>query len=281
MSYIDWILPLKIKNLLKHFFKKKDSILKETETKEIVNPILETNQGLNNSVGENKTCYILACGPSINEMDLSKLINKDCISVSNFFVHPLYKQIQPKYHVFAPHHEPITEKQYLEWIKEHNNTTNFNQQLFIHEKYINILKDEKSTLNKSNFFYKTSNILAEDYKGIIIDEKLPDYQTVVHLAIYVAISKGYKEIYLLGIDHNWLFNFGKSIHFYDEDKSLLSRTGYNEYHNIDLEAEFKSHAKLWEFYKSIKRYTIANNIKIYNSTPNSFLDVFEFKLIPT
>jgi hypothetical protein len=281
MRYIDWILPKNVKNILKQFIVKKNVIIEKSSHNLNMNPILESNHELNNSVLENKICYILACGPSINDMDLSKLIGKDCISVSNFFVHPLYQQIQPKYHVFAPHHEPITEKQYLEWIKEQNNTTNFNQQLFLHEKYINFLKDEKSTIHKSNFFYKTSNILAEDYKGISIYEKLPDYQTVVHLAIYIAISKGYKEIYLIGIDHNWLFNFGKSIHFYEEDKSLLSRTGYNEYHNIDLEAEFKSHAKLWEFYKSIKRYTIANNIKIYNSTPNSFLDVFEFKLIPT
>jgi hypothetical protein len=277
MRYINWILPLKIKNLLKHFLKKDVSILKETEKNN--NPILERNKELNDSVGENKACYILACGPSINEMDLSKLIGEDCISVSNFFVHPLYNQIQPKYHVFAPHHFPISDSQYLEWIVDHESKTKFDQSIFIHKQYDKLIKQSLSSTSLKKIFFENIDKLPEKFNEIKLDNQTPHYQTVVHLALYLAIGLGYKEIYLLGIDHNWLLNFGKSMHFYQENQSVLSRSGYDEYYNLDLEDEFHAHAKLWAFYKSIKKYSIANNIKIYNSTPNSFLDVFEFKLI--
>lgn len=275
MRYIDWILPLKIKNLLKHFFKKKDSILKETETKEIVNPILETNQGLNNSVGDNKICYILACGPSIKEMDLTKLIDKDCISVSNFFVHPLYQQIQPKYHVFAPTHEPITHEQYNSWIKDFQDKTSFKTTVLLNA-YNKPITDKVAIHPEiDRVFYELSNMMPDSFDVICLHKPLPCVQTVVHIAIYIAISLGYTEINLLGVDHDWLFHFGKSLHFYNENESKLVTSNYDEYKNVDLEEEFKSHVKLWSIYKLIKKHCDSNNIKIYNCTPNSFLDVFE------
>ena len=134
MRYIDWILPINVKNTLKRFLVKAQPIQEEVKEQDIVNPLLEKNKVLNNSVGDNKTCYILACGPSINEMDLSVLKGKDCISVSNFFVHPLYQEIQPKYHVFAPTHEPITEEQYNSWIADFQDKTRFDVQLILNAK---------------------------------------------------------------------------------------------------------------------------------------------------
>jgi hypothetical protein len=278
MRYIDWILPLKIKNLIKHFFKIKDSILKEIETKEIVDPILETNQGLNNSVGDNKTCYILACGPSINEMDLSKLIGRDCISVSNFFVHPLYKKIQPKYHVFAPTHDPITEEQYNTWIADFQVRTPFEIMVFM-SIVDKSMTDKVNKVSKiKRYYYELSNKMPDLFEKIELDKPMPSIQTVVHIAIYIAISLGYKEIRLLGVDHNWILSHGKSTHFYEENESELNNKGYVEYNNdMDWELQLQSNLNLWKVYKSINKF-IKSDIKIINNTENSLLDVFPKEL---
>jgi hypothetical protein len=277
MSYVDWILPLNVKNIFKIFLKKQISKKHQFEIDETQDPLLKINEDLNNSEVSNKTCYILACGPSISEMDLSKIIGQDCISVSNFFVHPLYKDLKPKYHVFAPTHEPITEEQYNSWISDFHEKTQFSIKVFL-----NLL--DKSMTDKVEYsskiyryYYKLSDIMPEFFDDISLTRPLPKIQTVVHIALYIAISLGYKEIRLLGVDHDWLLHFGESRHFYLENESKLVTKGYNEFtKELDLEKEFESHYILWSIYKQIKNKYI-NEIEIINLSNKSLLDVFDKK----
>jgi hypothetical protein len=281
MRYIDWILPLNVKNTLKKYFQKEVPIISEIEEEKRANPLLEKNKVLNNSVGENKTCYILACGPSINEMDLSKLKGEDCISVSNFFVHPLYNEIQPKYHIFAPTHPPIIDEQYNSWIEDFHQKTKFETKIFLNSLDKSITDNVDVSKNISRYYYELTDIMPDLFDDIVLEKPLPKIQTVVHIAIYTAISLGYKEICLLGIDHNWILNYGHSQHFYEEKDNLLVKNGYQEFNDTyDLEGEFKSYLNLWQLYKSIRSKFVVNGlVKIYNLTPNSMLDVFERKNI--
>ena len=82
------------------------------------NRILAENSILKNRSINIGRCFILATGPSINDIDLSILKGEFCISVSNFFVHPLFNEIKPEYHIFAESHHPITEEQYVSWLKD-------------------------------------------------------------------------------------------------------------------------------------------------------------------
>jgi hypothetical protein len=281
MRYIDWVLPLNLKFFLIKNLKKitnKEFIkLEQSVSKGYQNPMLSKNKELNNSVCDNKTCFILACGPSINEMDLSRLNGKDCISVSNFFVHPIFNELKPKFHVFAPIHEPITDEQFINWLKDYELKSLFNQKVFCHIDFYSKIKNNKILTNKEVVFYGVNNSNINDFNNFSLTDDFPTYQTVVHLAIYIAISLGYKEINLLGVDHSWLFNFGKTVHFYSEEQSALFTSNYNEHELTDLEDQFKNHQRLWYIYKLIKNYCSNNNIKIFNCTPNSFLDVFEKK----
>ena len=280
MRYIDWILPLNVKNTLKKYFQKEVPIVPKVEGKIEINPLLEKNRGLNNSVGDNKTCYILACGPSINEMDLSKLKGEDCISVSNFFVHPLYNEIQPKYHVFAQRHEPITEEQLVEWFKDFAAKTSFESKLIFSAKDFCSLEEVVNKGLIESYCYELTDELPENFEQITLEKPLPRIQTVVHIAMYLAISLGYKEINLLGVDHDWILNFGRSNHFYNKSDNKLVSKGYNEFEGqTDLEYQFKTHIVLWKIYKSIKKYAIKKGVTINNLTVNSLLDVFDKKML--
>ncbi len=274
MRLIDWILPLNVKNFIKKVLKK-DTVIPSIDIDKLsINKLLEANKELINSVGTNKTCYILACGPSINEMDLSILKGKDCISVSNFFVHPLYNEIQPKYHVFAPTHEPITEQQYNSWITDYSSKTNFKTKLILNAFDREITDKVAFKEDIKRYYYELTDKMPEFYNDIQLDQPLPRIQTVVHIAIYAAFSLGYKEIRLLGVDHNWLLTHGKSSHFYKENESELTNKGYVEYNeDVDWELQLQCNLNLWKVYKSIKKYT-KTNIRIINNTENSLLDVF-------
>ena len=136
----------------------------------------------------------------------------------------------------------------------------------------------KDSYNIHRYFYQLTDIMPEFFDEITLDHPLPRIQTVVHIAIYVSIALGYKEIRLLGVDHDWLLHFGQSRHFYKESDSKLTEKGYEEFNlENDLEHQFKSHLVLWKIYKSIKKISHHKKISILNLNVNSFLDIFPKK----
>ena len=81
---------------------------------------LKRNVELKNKY-QDKKCFILGCGPSIKDQDLSMLEVHLSLSVSNFFIHPDFKKIKPEFHAFAATHDPITDEQMVAWLKDAEN----------------------------------------------------------------------------------------------------------------------------------------------------------------
>lgn len=231
---------------------------------------------LKNKYSNVKRCFILACGPSINTQDLKKLQGEFCISVSSFYVHPDFKVINPAFHVFAPS-EPHMTPDYIG-----NFFSDFEKASTGDTTAIVSITDKDSVckyngLKKSKYyFYKTINRLPKDLEyNFELSKPIPFVQTVAHMAIYLAINLGIKEIYLLGVDHDMIKNLGTISHFYKEEQTEFTKDGYKDWTNdIDLEALGGHYYNMWIIYKQLKIYSDNNGISIVNATPNSLLDVF-------
>jgi len=225
-----------------------------------------------------KRIFILATGPSIKTQDLSPLEGELCISVSNFFVHPDFNKIHPEYHIFAASHDPITDEQMVAWLRDAEKHFPDGQKVFLSDtdKY---LVDKFNLLGKQRVFYYHLNFEKniDIGKDLSFTGQLPKIITIAHTALYLAMYLGSKEICLLGVDHDWLLHIGESKHFYQEAKSELVNKGYVESvakKETDLEKDFEASARLWRLYKKIRDYAKRRGIVIWNSTPNSLLDVF-------
>lgn len=226
-----------------------------------------------------KRAFILATGPSINTQDLKPLNSELCISVSNFFLHPDFKRIQPNYHVFAPSHHPITEAQYVVLIRdaEHHFPERQNVLLSITDKYV---IEKHQLLAKANiYYYFLGHKALGSKREIDFTTQIPAIQTSPHIAIYLALYLGAKEINLLGVDHDWILHLNESRHFYKEKESALSKMGYDEAweRSKDYQTEFEDYVRLWKRYKDIRSYAGKRNVNIFNCTPQSLLDVFPRK----
>ena len=222
-----------------------------------------------------KRCFILGCGPSINTQDLTPLKDELCISVSNFFVHKDFKTISPEFHLFAESHTPITDKQLFDLFTGAEEKLSPDQNVFVGIRDNIFVRDNK--LFSKNKIYNYTIPCSVNYKTITkIDftKQLPPIMTVAHIALYLGIYLGCKEIYLLGCDHDTILHLGESRHFYKENESALTRGGYNEWHHTDWGAHFRAYSLLWAIYKRVKAYAEKENIKIVNSTPKSLLDIF-------
>ena len=219
-------------------------------------------------------CFILATGPSIKHQPVRQLAGEHCIAVSNFFVHPDYRAIRPRYHCIAPFHAPITEDGWQEWLKQASAATGDAALLFG-------LPDLQRNTRQGNFeqrekyFLNFSGSMEQlEAHGVDLTRILPPPQSVTIMALYAAIYMGFNEICLLGCDHDWILHLNTSTHFYDETQHALHRGGYNEWSAPALDTYFRDYMQLWKQYRALGQIAQRRGCRIINATQGGLLDVF-------
>ncbi len=221
-----------------------------------------------------KRCFVVATGPSIKNQNLKKLKGEIVISVSNFFVHPDFREISPEFHLFVPSHPPVTPEQYGAWFKEAEEIFPAGQKVLISITDKPIVEKFQAFKNQKVYYYRSGHKPLSPETEIDFTRSLPVIQTSVHIGIFLAFYAGAKEIYLLGCDHDWILHLNQTRHFYDEKESKLSNLKYNEWEGKDLEVEFQSYVNLWKIYKKIRKYAGKRDVSITNATDGGLLDVF-------
>lgn len=235
--------------------------------------VLKRNRGLRGRHAGSR-CFILATGPSIRTQDLKLLKNEFCISVSNFFVHPDYAGIKPAYHCIAPYHLPITEEGWCAWIKEAAEKTG-DATLFFGLSDLKRSQSAGAFSGRSvHYLYCGGAPLFLTKHGVDLTKQIVGPASVPVMALQVALYMGFKRVYLLGCDHDWVLHLNQSAHFYEEKEHVLVKDGYNEWTNFDYEIQFAQQADLWRQYKIMKLIAEFYSAEIFNATPGGLLDVF-------
>lgn len=123
------------------------------------------------------------------------------------------------------------------------------------------------------FFY--DRLLAKPLSGNVIGS-----------ALYIALQMDIKEIFLFGVEHSWTLSLFvddqnrtciRNDHFYANDHEAKVWLKSNAQPYAIQEALFDI-ATMLSGYRDINDYAIYKNVKIYNCTPNSFIDAFERKI---
>lgn len=219
-------------------------------------------------------CFILATGPSIKDQPVRQLAGEHCIAVSNFFVHPDYRAIRPRYHCIAPFHAPITEEGWQDWLKEASTATGDSALMF---GLPDLARNTRQGYfeNREKFFFNFGASLEQiEAHGVDLTRMVPWPQSVTIMALCGALYMGFKEIYLLGCDHDWILHLNSSRHFYDEDRHALNRGGYNEWSAPALDTYFLDYMHLWKQYRVLGRIAQRSGCRIINATDGGLLDVF-------
>ncbi len=221
----------------------------------------------------NQRCFIIGNGPSIKKQNLLNLKKEYTFAVNQFFLHKDYDEIHPDFYALI---DP-------RFIKNNQFTKDFfsNLREKIHKDTLLFCPIETSHLknipylNKIKKYYLLMNHeFNEELKfNLDIDKPIPYLINVILACLITAIYMGFTEIYLLGCDHDWCkYRSNENWqYFYKFKKS------YNPKMQIPYEEKLDHAHKLFKAYRLIqKKYS---NVKIYNCTPGSYLDVFEFKKI--
>ena len=134
--------------------------------------------------------------------------------------------------------------------------------------------------NKKIYFGQDKSF-SEDLKfNLEIDKQIPCIVNVIHAQMIVANYLGFKTMYLMGVEHDWLAKrsctpevpYFQDEHFYDEKDfpKMPVMTKFVPYEDI-----CESSGMAFKIHRLLKEKM--TDVKIFNLTPGSYLDVFPFK----
>ena len=265
-----WLIPQGFQAPLFNLMERCFHVLKNSNQEKA---LLNKNLALKDT-RKGERCFILGTGPSIKHQNLKLLQGENCIAVSNFFVHPDYAIIDPEYYCIAPYHLPITEDAWQQWMDEIEKNTG-DAKLFFGMSDKNRNEIHGRFRNRDIYYLRFGGLWGRNIpRSIDISRMIPGPQSVSIMTLYVALYLGFKEIYLLGCDHDWLLHVNKSVHFYHENNHAMEKSGYNEWFQEDLEGQFQDYITLWRQYKGIREIASKVGAQIFNATEGGLLDVF-------
>jgi hypothetical protein len=223
-------------------------------------------------------CFILGNGPSAKGLDLSRLQGENVVTVSNGYLHSDFDKFQSRYHCVPQiTYGLMTSEDVIRWFDE------MHSHLGAAELFLS--STEAELVRKHNLFSGRTVrylVLGESFdertseEVVDISEPVPGVESVPVMALMIAMYLGFKEIVLLGVDHD---HFLSSSYQYAFD--LKVQKGMDSTANADgtlrtnRHDDFQTLARLWRQYRAIANIAKANGIRIVNSTPGGALDEFD------
>ncbi|MFS1511130.1 6-hydroxymethylpterin diphosphokinase MptE-like protein [Chengkuizengella sp. SCS-71B] len=203
------------------------------------------------NIHSGKRCFIVATGPSLTIEDIEKLKNEDTFSMNSIVL--LFDKTE-----WRPTYYGIQDPYVYDRIKTDLENVDVKYKFFGHRLY------EKSKLPEDSYVFP-HNILNHKinhkpynskFSGDIFLQVYDGY-TITYSLIQIAVYMGYKEIYLIGADTNYI----------KEKQHIVE-------HGVVDSSYAQAGTRMIEAYKVAKKYADENGIKIYNATRGGMLEVF-------
>jgi len=211
-----------------------------------------------------KSCFVVGNGPSVNDINFTKLIDKNVIVTNCFHMHPLWPQLKNVYHIEL-NGAFRNDIETFRW-KIYNLLRNKHSKYILRYKFkpyweISAIPDErKSYLRLIN----NPNIFNGKYNWDIETGSLWANSGVIEGSMALAQYMGFKTIYLIGCDATPYYDGtgdASSAYFYD-----WKQTPKVYWPRKEDNYDYKNMLKAWEIiYKLFK----SKGIEIYNLSKRS------------
>ena len=215
---------------------------------------------------EKRRCFIIGNGPSLNQLDLSLLKNDITIAMNRFDQHPILGAWQPNFLCMFDPAASFARPDLREQMKTVLKGVTPRDGFFFHISNKPIIESFGIGSHKV-FFAKTNldvKLLTNTDREWDLTGPVPGGWSTSVLALILAMYLGCKEIYMVGMDHNWLADKTYCTHFYQ----------YQEEEHQTYVEMMEYVLKVFKGYEVIKKYACQRDIRILNATPDSYLDVF-------
>lgn len=216
-------------------------------------------QGMHNN---EKYCFIIGNGPSLRKEDLEKLQNNNVVTFAANRIYKIFNETdwRPTYYsvcdtsLYRKSKTEIDSVQSVKFIP-----------LDIYDRYVES-KDDYLVFSRVPFtFFKRPRFSNR------LDRRFGEGGTITYHLMQLAVSMGFKELYLIGVDFSFSYGIGPDGKYF-EDKSIKQNHHKNDTAPIDTMPNLQINLQAYE---AAKRFACKNGIKIYNATRGGKLEVYE------
>jgi hypothetical protein len=233
--------------------------------KEVIYPISQNGKNIKalKNIHHGQRCFIIGNGPSLKTEDLDKLKNEITFAFNRIYYIFNQTEWRPTYYCSEDDKTILNSKEEINNLKLYNKFFPVNLpwdfKIYIQNAKYYILKFGERNLEPT-----FSNDMT---KGLYWGN------TVAYTAMQMAVYMGIKEIYLVGVDHN----FSKVIN--DQGEVIIDeqvKDYFSDEYNRDKDTLYIPNIETsTRAFSAAKKYADQNNIKIYNATRGGKLEVFE------
>lgn len=260
---------------------------------------------LKNLINDADDIYVLGNGPSLKselEKNLEFYKNKDLICVNYMVKANYYGILKPKYYILMDPNLWYADAKYCDEkakiendisLNEIVNRTKWNMFLVLPieaRKNIKLLEKFNKNPKIKILFLNTINFRGfKCLKFWLLRNGICSLEiiNVLVAAIYVGIVIGYKNIFILGADHDWMkeINIGDDNVLFLNDKHFYNKKGeYRKFQTSENERFnvcelYRRYYILYKQYYLLEKLSEMLNVKIWNATKNSLIDIFSRKEI--
>ena len=224
---------------------------------------LQTLKGIH----KGKRCFVIGNGPSLRAADLDMLQGEYTFAVNRIFSFFDQTKWRPTYYL-------STDDKILQDFQ--NEFLNYDLgHMFLAKKFCTI-QAPSNVLTRIYHGFMTFDIDADLYQKnqMYISEDVSNHfsdgQTVTFASIQLAIYMGFKEIYLIGVDHNYsrVLEASGKVRVDPTVQDYFDNKRYNHAYPANLNAAEYA-------YTIAKEYGDTHGVKICNATRGGKLEVFE------
>ncbi len=228
----------------------------------------------NKHLGER--CFILCNGPSVLKQDLRPLRNEVVMSVSSGYLHKDFDHIGSAYHFVPPvTYGMMAEEDFVRWFGEMDSKLGEAELFLSSTEYQLVKRHSLFPLRSVNYLCSARPFWPGETGILDISGPVPVIGSVPIMCLIVALYMGFKDIYLLGTDHDSLIT---REYRYAFEPTVLRGKDFGVDGNgrvrIPVYEELKAYLTLWTQYRHIMRIAQANGVNINNASAGGMLDEF-------
>lgn len=243
-------------------------------------------------IHKGKRCFILGSGPSVKNVDFSKLANEYTFTVNHFARFEKFEELKTNYHVFGDERifyssgNSTINQESLDYLEKLNNSSKSIQYFIVYSAKRFFEDTRILTLSNINYFYNVLDFYKDYKEAFDITKAIPWFPTCIDYCIAIAIFMGFSEIYLLGCECT---GFSKLLTS-NSSQGSMQTYGYklSDNERNRLKEQIKTYGaaeelQLWadimKDYNFLETYSQKHNIKIINCTDGGILESFERKTL--
>lgn len=256
----------------------------------ILKVILQSGKPTGKSKESRERIIIMGNGPSLRtamEEDMDVLMAYPRMAVNLSALTPDFKQLHPEYYILADIAFFVKEKSgKVPALWEALRNVDWDMTLYLPTRARKMEEVKCLPDNIKVRYYNLTPIEGHDWLTHPMYELglgMPRPRNVLIPSIMAALREGFKNIVLIGADHNWSKtlwvterNCVVSVqpHFYKDDDAELRRAE-EIFRNVRIHEVYENYAIAFKSYHNLKRYLDKRGVEVENATPGSFIDAFK------